>query len=258
MIISFGLLNPNELGQDGCKIFKMISNIITNLLCNSEIIIKQSVLDVLEVCEHNGKQSIVRDVAMNCDSMQTLISDNLKKSNADSKFDEEYFKSVGTLEYSHNCIEWKKRTNTKRLRRFKSNEFDNFEKLDDPSQKQYVLKEENTRRLKRFKSNELDNFLNEENTTIDTVTELPAQNTAKKEVFKYSLKEYKYKSYKKKNKRTEQTEGDIAEADDTVHEVLVRLKGEVKCLTNVLKTEKLSAKNVSDLKIISNQLLSLI
>lgn len=43
---------------------------------------------------------------------------------------------------------------------------------------------------------------------------------------------------------------------DTVSEAIMTLKGEVKCLTKILKTDKLSAKNVSELKIIANQLLS--
>lgn len=45
--------------------------------------------------------------------------------------------------------------------------------------------------------------------------------------------------------------------DDTLSEAIVNLKGDVKCLMNIMKTEKLTAKNVSDLKIIANQLLSL-
>lgn len=45
--------------------------------------------------------------------------------------------------------------------------------------------------------------------------------------------------------------------DDTLSEAIVNLKGDVKCLMNIMKTEKLTAKNVSDLKMIANQLLSL-
>lgn len=44
---------------------------------------------------------------------------------------------------------------------------------------------------------------------------------------------------------------------DSVSEAITTLKGDVKCLMRVLKTDKLSAKNCSDLRIIANQLLSL-
>ncbi|KAG5864738.1 hypothetical protein JTB14_014077 [Gonioctena quinquepunctata] len=57
---------------------------------------------------------------------------------------------------------------------------------------------------------------------------------------------------------TEQTVGDIEdEKPEVVNEAIASIKGEVKSLMNVLKTEKLTQKNISDLKMISNQLLSL-
>lgn len=47
------------------------------------------------------------------------------------------------------------------------------------------------------------------------------------------------------------------DADDAVSEAITTLKGDVKCLLKILKTDKLSAKNVTDLKIVANQLMSL-
>lgn len=44
---------------------------------------------------------------------------------------------------------------------------------------------------------------------------------------------------------------------DSVSEAIDTLKGDVKCLMNILKTDKLSSKNVSALKLVTNQLLSL-
>ncbi|KAJ8924446.1 hypothetical protein NQ315_007243 [Exocentrus adspersus] len=46
------------------------------------------------------------------------------------------------------------------------------------------------------------------------------------------------------------------ENKNDVDDVLSNLKGEVKCLVKLLKTEKLTAKNASDVKMIANQLLS--
>ncbi|KAJ8963105.1 hypothetical protein NQ318_018570 [Aromia moschata] len=46
--------------------------------------------------------------------------------------------------------------------------------------------------------------------------------------------------------------------DDSVTEVIDNIKGEVKCLVQVLKTEKLSRKNATDIRLIANQLLSLL
>lgn len=45
--------------------------------------------------------------------------------------------------------------------------------------------------------------------------------------------------------------------ETTVSEAIATLKGDVKSLMNILKSDKLSAKDVSHLKIITNQLLSL-
>lgn len=59
--------------------------------------------------------------------------------------------------------------------------------------------------------------------------------------------------------------GEIAKADHDenkhdgdVADVIGNIKGEVKCLVGVLKTEKLTAKNASDIRQIANQLLSLL
>lgn len=46
--------------------------------------------------------------------------------------------------------------------------------------------------------------------------------------------------------------------DGNVGDVIGNIKGEVKCLVNVLKSEKLTAKNASDIRQIANQLLSLL
>lgn len=46
--------------------------------------------------------------------------------------------------------------------------------------------------------------------------------------------------------------------DDNIADVIGNIKGEVKCLVKVLKTEKLTAKNASDIRMVANQLLSLL
>ncbi|KAJ8958767.1 hypothetical protein NQ314_006366, partial [Rhamnusium bicolor] len=48
----------------------------------------------------------------------------------------------------------------------------------------------------------------------------------------------------------------VEDKTEDISEVIDSIKGEVKCLINVLKTEKLSRKNASDIKLIANQLLS--
>ncbi|XP_018565894.1 uncharacterized protein LOC108906934 isoform X2 [Anoplophora glabripennis] len=46
--------------------------------------------------------------------------------------------------------------------------------------------------------------------------------------------------------------------DGNIADAIGSIKGEVKCLVNILKTEKLTAKNASDIRMIANQLLSLL
>lgn len=46
--------------------------------------------------------------------------------------------------------------------------------------------------------------------------------------------------------------------DDSVGDVIKNIRGEIKCLTNILKTEKMTPKNAADLKTVASQIMSLL
>ncbi|CAH1169954.1 unnamed protein product [Phaedon cochleariae] len=194
--------NANEFGQDGLKIFAVISNILhPSLTSDSNNLMKQSVLEIVEKCSKNGKDDIVRDLAKTSVKSREDISNYLQKHITDSTLDIAYFTILGNLEYTHKCVHWKMIT-------------------DKPAPKKIKLdKNSQDKEFRKFQENKM-------------LVGKPISKVVQ--------------------------DFEAAKTVDNVHETIINIKSEVKCLMNVLKTEKMTAKNVSDLKIVANQILSLI
>ncbi|CAG9832517.1 unnamed protein product [Diabrotica balteata] len=226
---SFSHVNKNKLGQDSRRMFGTIVTILSNLL-NSNNVVKYTVLELLETLVQNGKEEIVKNTLMNCgNDIVELVSTFLRKNVEKQKFNTEYFKFIGELKYRHNCV---MRTHTHTAKKIKLD-------IDVPHQNRddYPIRES----LQNVDPIQVKNNIIEEQTSTHAV----------------KLRDYKHRSKSKKDPAVVAVEESKENEDDSIDEVLCRIKGEIKCLTKVLKTEKLSSKNVSDLKYITNQLSSL-
>ncbi|XP_074032511.1 uncharacterized protein [Leptinotarsa decemlineata] len=200
--------NTNEFGQDQFKIFSLMSCVLyPNLITSSNSIIKQSALELVEKLVANDKEDVVRETMNASSEVKIEIVNYLQKEIASKAVDRDYFRSLGELEYTHQCVKWQSGNIVQVSKRFK---------LDE------VPKELKGKSAKVLK---------------------PKVRAAEG----------------KQRCQLRETAVDGAVEDKTdVNEAIASIKSEVKCLMKVLKTEKLTQKNVSDLKMISNQLLSLL
>ncbi|XP_028137584.2 uncharacterized protein LOC114332074 [Diabrotica virgifera virgifera] len=227
---SFCYVNKNKLlGQDGRRIFGTIVTILSNLL-NSNNVVKQTVLELLEVLVQNGKEEIVKNTLMNCGNNEIveLVSNFLRKNVEKQKFNTNYFNSIGELKYRHNCV---MRTHTHTAKKLKLD-------IDVPHQNR-------------------DNCAFRK--SVQNVDPIQVNNNIEEQTATHAVKlrDYKHRPKSKMDPPVVAVEDSKGNEDDGIDEVLCRIKGEIKCLTRALKTEKLSSKNVSDLKIITSQLSSL-
>ncbi|CAG9856830.1 unnamed protein product [Phyllotreta striolata] len=212
--ITFLLSSLCKLNLTCNNISKLISNILINLLRDSNVIVKQNVLEVLDLCHRNKQQTVVADVILEHENINDLINDYLNRRVNGPNFNFQYFKLLGEFKFKHCCVDWR------------------------------VIEQEPSR--KRFRQSEPENV-----TEAKQVKPLVEENGIKNR-----LQQFKYKKIDKPAME-ENSENKFDESDN-VNDVLCRMKGEVKCLVNVLKTDKLTPKNVADLKIIANQLSSFI
>ncbi|XP_057665149.1 uncharacterized protein LOC130899313 [Diorhabda carinulata] len=210
MLKHFCELDENKLGQDGCVMYKIFSNVLSNILLTSGNIIKQEVLEILEILTKKGKFDVVRDVLTACANDRPLrdtISDFLRRKIDKPTNYEKYLKNLAGSKQKHACVEWKTpNVGGKKI------------KLD----------------------------------IVDTDRNAANRTKGKLNSFRFASK----KPPEEEKPKEKSTKTD--DFDDNIDEVISRLKGEVKCLLKVSKTDKLTPKNASDLKILANQLLSLL
>lgn len=216
--------NFNEFGQDGYRISILTSHILyPSLIMTENPLIKQNVFEVIEKLARTGKQDVVREVMKSSQNVQGEINNYLQRNNAVNGFPKEYYGLLSRAKFEHQCCVWRECTNS------------------------------NISSSKKIKID--DAFLNIQSVPAQHVLPNNPLNNQKTKPVAVNTDANKSKSYGSSSSIPRVTSEEVT--GDNVTEAICSIRGEVKCLTNLLKTEKLSAKNVADLRIIVSQLSSL-
>nr|CAH7719877.1 unnamed protein product [Callosobruchus chinensis] len=105
---AFAEKNSNELGQDAYKIFTLVSHVIyPHLLNHSNTVVKQYVLEVIDLYYQRNKPDIIRELMKSSKENQEELTSYLERKVVHSPFEKAYFVSLSKQRYKHSCVLWR-------------------------------------------------------------------------------------------------------------------------------------------------------